>query len=81
VASHDDSKKPTGFVWSVKRSGDIEVFHHGILATVLRGDTAVKTLASLTGATEETQQGILARVTGNYKHGNERQARNHPRNK
>lgn len=80
MINQGEPNKPTGFTWSVKKSGDVEVFHHGILATVLRGDAATKTLTVLTSATVEDQQQTLARVTGNYKHGNERQAKNHPRN-
>jgi hypothetical protein len=76
-----EPNKPSGFVWSVKKSGDLEVFHNGILASVLRGETAVKVLATLNSAEPEAQQETLARVTGNYKHGNERQAKNHPRNR
>jgi hypothetical protein len=80
-SSEKEPNKPTGFVWSVKKSGDVEIFHHGILATVLRGEAANKAVNSLNAATPEEQQEILARVTGNYKRGNERQAKNHPRNR
>ena len=72
--------EPSGFIWEAKNSGDLEIFHNGILASTLRGETAAKTIVSLNSSTTEKQQQILARITGNYKHGNERQAKSHPRN-
>jgi hypothetical protein len=38
-------------------------------------------LAELVGAGEEEIQQEMARLTGNYKRGNERTAANHPRNR
>lgn len=76
-----EPNKPNGFTWIVRVNGEVEVLHHGRVATVLRGETATKVLASLTTSGADQQQEILARVTGNYRRGNERQARNHPRNR
>jgi hypothetical protein len=62
---------------------DVVIFHHGRRAVVLRGDRAEKFLDSVTGDGKDNDpddQQLMARVTGNYRRGNERQARNHPRN-
>lgn len=69
---------PSGFSWSQRKNGDVVVTHHGRQASVLRGRRADDFLAEA-GAGDE--QELMARVTGNYKRGNERQARNHPRNR
>ncbi|MGL4175217.1 MAG: hypothetical protein ACRCSN_03995 [Dermatophilaceae bacterium] len=54
------------------------VYHHGRRASVLRGRTAADFLEDVeTGDPQE----LMARVTGNYRRGNERQARQHPRNR
>ena len=64
-----------GFEFIV-RGSDVEIRHHGVLASTLRGSAAQKFLAQ--AETSDAQQ-LMARVTGNYKRGNERTAKNHPR--
>ncbi|MBN2359042.1 MAG: hypothetical protein JXR83_06285 [Deltaproteobacteria bacterium] len=68
---------PDGFVYEVRGNGLVAITHHGRLATTLRGSAAAKFLAEVQ---EGDEQELMARVTGNYKRGNERTARNHPRN-
>jgi hypothetical protein len=70
-------RSPAGFVYEVRSNGTILIKHHGRLATTLRGSTAAGFLAEVE---EGDEQEVMARVTGNYKRGNERAARNHPRN-
>ncbi|TQS45914.1 hypothetical protein [Cryptosporangium phraense] len=60
---------PEGFTYRVRKSGDVEVRHHGRAATVLRGAVAARFLADVERG--DPQQ-LMARLTGNYKHGNER---------
>ncbi|MDJ0317365.1 hypothetical protein [Arthrobacter antibioticus] len=67
---------PNGFEFSVTEDG-VVIRHHGRKATTLRGATADQFLAD---ADRGNSQELMARVTGNYKHGNERIAKNHPRN-
>lgn len=62
-----------------RKSGDIVISHHGREVTTLRGSAAADFLAD--GAGDVDAQQLMARVTGNYKRGNERQARRHPRNR
>lgn len=67
---------PSGFEFAV-RGDDVVIRHHGVTAAVLRGSKAKEFLA-------EVEQGdaqlLMARLTGNYRRGNERAARQHPRN-
>ena len=71
------SGQPTGFEYRERRGGEVEIRHHGRPATVLRGAAATRFLAEVLAA--DPQQ-VMARWTGNYRRGNERQARRHPRN-
>jgi hypothetical protein len=70
-----------GFTFRAAKNGEVFVHHRGKLATTLRGEAAADFLADIDGADHEEQQQIMARVTGNYRRGNERLAKNHPRNR
>ena len=68
--------------FSAKAQGkEIIIFHHGKKATTLRGRAAIDFREDLDQLSHSEQQQLMARVTGNYKHGNERTAKHHPRNK
>lgn len=67
---------PAGFAFEM-RGEDIVITHHGKRAAVLRGTKAAQ---FLTGVERGDPQQLMARVTGNYRHGNERMAKRHPRN-
>jgi hypothetical protein len=69
---------PEGFAYRVRKNGDIELLHKGRLAAVLRGVAAARFVVDVDN---EDPQELMARLTGNYKHGNERTAKNHPRNR
>lgn len=70
-----------GFTWRARKSGDVEVLHHGRPAATLRGTKAAEFLADVEGGDEDAAQQLMARLTGNYRRGNERTAKNHPRNR
>lgn len=67
---------PNGFAYSV-RGTDVVITHHGRTATVLRGARAAEFLDEVDSGDAQL---LMARVTGNYRRGNERTARQHPRN-
>lgn len=67
---------PHGFEFDV-RGDEVVIRHHGHTATVLRGAKAADFLAQ---AEEGDPQLLMARITGNYRRGNERTAARHPRN-
>ena len=72
-----------GFRYRVRKSGEVRISHHGRHATTLRHEAAAEFLDDLDGldATDDDAQQIMARVTGNYRRGNERLAKAHPRNR
>jgi hypothetical protein len=70
-----------GFTWRQRKNGDIDILHKGRLASTLRGNEAADFLAEASGSETIDLQPLMARITGNYKHGNERMAGEHPRNK
>jgi hypothetical protein len=59
---------PRGFEYVV-RGGDVLITHHGKTAVTLRGAAAERFLATVE---RDEPQHVMARVTGNYKRGNER---------
>ena len=65
---------PAGFEYAVL--GDtVVITHAGRRATVLRGGRARQFLAEVE---DDDPQELMARVTGNYKHGNERSGGHRP---
>ena len=70
-----------GYAWRARKRGEVQVLHRGRLAATLRGADAAEFLSEMAGCTPGEAQHVMARLTGNYKHGNERAAANHPRNR
>ncbi|MEV6643839.1 hypothetical protein QRX60_36580 [Amycolatopsis mongoliensis] len=70
---------PTGFTYRIDEHGTVTITHHGRPAGTLRGSAAARFLAAADRG--DDQQLLMARATGNYKHGNERRARDHARNR
>jgi hypothetical protein len=71
------SGSPDGFTYRLRKNGDVQLLHHGRPAGTLRAAAAAQFLIDVE---REDPQELMARLTGNYKHGNERTAKNHPRN-
>lgn len=63
------------------RNEIVHIHHRGKPATMLRGDSARDFLARAELESASEMQQRMARITGNYKRGNERQARQHPCNR
>lgn len=70
-----------GFTYRSRKSGEVQVLHRGALARTLRGADALAFLAEVSESSPEEAQQLMARITGNYKRGNERLASEHPRNR
>lgn len=68
--------RPSGFEYVV-RGDEVLIWHHGRLTTTLRGQRADEFLGDVE---RSDPQELMARMTGNYRRGNERTARKHPRN-
>lgn len=63
------SRGPEGFEWAQRKNGEVVITHRGRLAGTLRGKRAV---AFLERVEDGDDQMLMARLTGNYKRGNER---------
>lgn len=61
--------EPTGFSYVRRKNGDIVISHSGRHAVTLRGPKADRFMDDI--SSRDPQQ-VMARVTGNYKRGNER---------
>lgn len=70
--------EPSGFAYRRRDDGSVVVTHRGKHASTLRGARAAEFLAEVDGGDAQL---VMARWTGNYKRGNERNARQHPRNR
>lgn len=79
--SADADADDLGFTFRTRKGGDIEVLHRGRLASTLRGADAIDFLNEVEAGTHADGQQLMARLTGNYKRGNERKASQHPRNR
>lgn len=66
-----------GFDYVSRADGTVVISHHGRVVTTLRGGRAAEFLDEV-GA---DPQAVMARCTGNYRRGNERTAKQHPRNR
>lgn len=73
----DVANSPSGFEYQVI-ADEVLIRHRGRRATTLRGAAARQFLVEVEA---DDPQELMARLTGNYKHGNERTAKDHPRNR
>ena len=68
--------------FSFKKQGDdYFIYRNGKKITVLRGDRAKEFQQVVDVGDFHAQQQLMARLTGNYKRGNERTAKQHQRNR
>lgn len=77
MATDDD----LGFSVQQRKNGEVCILHRGRVAATLRGVDAATFLDELAAGSHADGQQLMARLTGNYKRGNERLAGEHPRNR
>ena len=65
-------KDDLGFSFREWKSGDVVISHHGKIVTTLRSEKAISFIDNVQSASFTEQQQLMARLTGNYKRGNER---------
>lgn len=70
-----------GFSYRIRKNGSIDIFHRARLASTLRGDAADAFKRQAQDQGEAAAQQLMARITGNYKRGNEGLAAAHARNR
>ncbi len=68
---------PSGFAYVVRRA-EVRITHDGRHAATLRGAAAHAFLDEIDAGDPQL---LMARTTGDYRRGNERAAREHPRNR
>jgi len=76
-----DGPVDLGFACRRRKNGDVEILHRGRVAITLRGRDAEDFLAEAPDPARADAQQLMARLAGNYEHGNERLAAQHPRNR
>ncbi|MCP4694571.1 MAG: hypothetical protein GY859_41460 [Desulfobacterales bacterium] len=69
------------FTYRAYKNGEVLIKRNGRLAAALRGAKARDFSEEIKAVSFADQQQYMARITGNYKRGNEKLARNHPRNR
>jgi hypothetical protein len=57
-----------------RADGTVVISYHGAPVTLLRGKAADRFSTRMDGADAAAAQQLMARATGNFKHGNERRA-------
>ena len=67
--SHLSASRP--FSWLSRADGTIVIRYHDAPVTLLRGRTAERFATRIAGADDTAAQRLMARVTGNFKRGNE----------
>jgi len=60
------------FDYRATKDGKVLITWHGKQVTILCGKAAQKFLVRVDGADERSVQLVMAKVTGHFKHGNER---------
>jgi hypothetical protein len=60
------------FSFRVTKDGKVFIQWSGKQVMALKGSAAEKFLAAITGADDRQAQLIMAKITGHFKHGNER---------
>jgi hypothetical protein len=71
VEAHSD----LGFTFKASGQDVVRILRHGREVTILRGMVAHQFLSKAAVASEEAVQKLCAKFTGNYKRGNEGEAR------
>ena len=75
-----ESDENLGFTFLETKKGEILIKRFGRGVATLRGNRARAFKEDMEALTLDEQQHLMARLTGNYKRGNERKAKNHLRN-
>lgn len=69
------SNQPSGFTYTATKSGVVTIHHNNLLASTLKDSAAEKFLYFAASASNDELQMRMAKLTGNYKRGNERMGR------
>ena len=67
------------FSYATRRDGSILISYRSAPVTILRGRSAERFTTRVAGADEAGLQQLMARATGAFKHGNERDGKRSPK--
>ncbi len=70
-----------GFRFAERSGGRVEITRQGATVTTLIGHNAARFMRRVASSDFPTGQRLMAKATGQYKFGNERAAKKHPRNR
>ncbi len=76
--SENEQKNPlenTPFAFRRYKNGNVSISWKNKEVMILKGDNAEKFLADIAGADEYENQLAMAKITGNFKRGNEREGK------
>jgi hypothetical protein len=62
------------FTYRITKDGKVFIHWHGRQIMILKGEAAEKFITAIEQADTQQAQLLMARVTGHFKHGNERKA-------
>ena len=63
------------FSYQMSKDGTVRIFRSNRLATTLRGQEAARFLSKIASVEEKSAQLIMAKITGQFKFGNEKERR------
>ncbi|MCA9913822.1 MAG: hypothetical protein KC496_10760 [Anaerolineae bacterium] len=70
--SQDETGINLGFDYQVTKDERVFIYWYNKLVTTLAGEKAKKFLRQINGLSDDDEQLVMARFTGNFKRGNER---------
>lgn len=70
-----NSLEDSPFDYRKYKNGNVSVYWKNKKVTILKGSNAQKFLASVENADEPEAQLAMAKITGHFKHGNEREGK------
>ncbi|MDZ4768531.1 MAG: hypothetical protein SGJ24_05340 [Chloroflexota bacterium] len=71
----DEKLSDHPFAYTATKNGKVLISWYGKQVTILAGEQAAKFLKAAEGADDDAIQQLMARVTGNFKRGNEKLAK------
>jgi len=73
--AENDSLKEQPFSYQMSKDGTVRIFRSNRLASTLRGNESVRFLSKIASAEDQSAQLIMAKITGQFKFGNEKDRR------
>lgn len=68
------------FSYRATKNGLVQISYNGKIVTTLSGRNSSRFLARVSSADAQSAQLVMAKATGHFKHGSERESKNHKRN-